>query len=35
MGDAEVMRHLGGQGLAREDAWRKLLCGAALWSLFG
>lgn len=35
MGDAVVMRHLGGEGLAREDAWRKLLCGAALWSLFG
>jgi RimJ/RimL family protein N-acetyltransferase len=29
------MTHLGGQPLAREDAWRKLLCGAAQWSLFG
>jgi len=35
MGDAEVMRHLGGHPLAREDAWRKLLCGHAMWSLFG
>jgi RimJ/RimL family protein N-acetyltransferase len=35
MGDAQVMHHLGGQGLSREDAWRKLLCGAGLWSLFG
>jgi RimJ/RimL family protein N-acetyltransferase len=35
MGDAEVMRHLGGHGLPREDSWRKLLCGAGLWSLFG
>lgn len=35
MGDPVVMTHLGGQGLAREDAWRKLLCGAGLWSLFG
>jgi len=35
MGDSEVMRHLGGQPLAREDSWRKLLCGAGLWSLFG
>jgi RimJ/RimL family protein N-acetyltransferase len=35
MDDAEVMRHLGGQPIAREDAWRKLLCGAGLWSLFG
>jgi RimJ/RimL family protein N-acetyltransferase len=35
MGDAEVMRHLGGHPLAREDSWRKLLCGHALWSLLG
>ena len=35
MGDGEVMRHLGGQPIAREDAWRKLLNGAGLWSLFG
>jgi RimJ/RimL family protein N-acetyltransferase len=35
MADAEVMRHLGGQPLAREEAWRKLLNGAGLWSLFG
>jgi RimJ/RimL family protein N-acetyltransferase len=35
MGDAAVMRHLGGQPLSREDAWRKLLGGAACWSLFG
>ncbi|HEV2817451.1 MAG TPA: GNAT family N-acetyltransferase [Allosphingosinicella sp.] len=35
MGDAQVMRFLGGQPLAREDSWRKLLNGAGLWSLFG
>ena len=35
MGDAEVMRFLGGHPLSREDAWRKLLCGGAMWSLFG
>jgi RimJ/RimL family protein N-acetyltransferase len=35
MGDPDVMRHLGGQGLAREESWRKLLCGAGLWTLFG
>ena len=35
MGDAEVMRHLGGQALSREDAWRKLLNGHACWSLLG
>jgi RimJ/RimL family protein N-acetyltransferase len=34
MGDVKVMRHLGGP-LAREESWRKLLCGAGLWSLFG
>ena len=35
MGDPLVMTHLGGQPLAREDAWRKLLCGAGLWGLLG
>jgi RimJ/RimL family protein N-acetyltransferase len=35
MGDAQVMRHIGGQGLSREEAWRKLLCGAACWNIFG
>jgi RimJ/RimL family protein N-acetyltransferase len=35
MGDELVMRHLGGQPLAREDSWRKLLNGAGLWALFG
>jgi RimJ/RimL family protein N-acetyltransferase len=35
MGDVEVMRHLGGRGLPREDSWRKLLNGHALWSLLG
>lgn len=35
MGDVEVMRHIGGRPLVREDAWRKLLCGHSLWSLVG
>jgi len=35
MADPVVMTHLGGTPLAREDAWRKLLCGAGMWSLFG
>jgi RimJ/RimL family protein N-acetyltransferase len=35
MGDARVMHYLGGNPLAREESWRKLLCGAGLWSLFG
>ena len=34
MGDAEVMRHIGGR-LSREDGWRKLLGAAGQWSLFG
>jgi RimJ/RimL family protein N-acetyltransferase len=35
MGDPAVMRHIGGHGLSREDAWRKLLCGAGCWPIFG
>jgi RimJ/RimL family protein N-acetyltransferase len=35
MADDEVMRHLGGRGLSREEAWRKLLSGHALWDLLG
>ena len=35
MGDAVVMHHLGGQPLAREEAWRKLLNGHAGWNLLG
>lgn len=35
MADEVVMHHLGGQALSREDAWRKLLNGHALWSLLG
>jgi len=35
MADSRVMRHLGGAPLPREDSWRKLLCGAGLWALFG
>lgn len=34
MASAEVMAHLGGP-LGREESWRKLLCGAGLWGLFG
>ena len=35
MADEEVMRHLGGHGIGREEAWRKLLCCHACWSLLG
>jgi RimJ/RimL family protein N-acetyltransferase len=35
LGDAEVMRHIGGKALAREDSWRRLLSGLGLWQLLG
>jgi len=35
MGDPVVTRHLGGQPFSREEGWRKLACGAGMWSLFG
>jgi len=35
LSDPEVMRHLGGSPLSREDSWRRLACGAGLWRLLG
>lgn len=35
MADPEVVRHLGGHPFAREDGWRKLVAGHAMWDLFG
>lgn len=35
LGDPEVMRHVGGSPVIREDAWRRLLCGVGMWSLVG
>jgi RimJ/RimL family protein N-acetyltransferase len=35
LGDAEVMRHIGGSAVNREDAWRRLLMGIGMWSLVG
>ena len=35
LGDEEVMRHIGGKPLAREDSWRRLLSGIGMWSLIG
>lgn len=35
LGDAEVVRYLGGTLLSREESWRKLLAGAACWPMFG
>jgi RimJ/RimL family protein N-acetyltransferase len=35
LGDPEVMRHLTGAPMAREDAWRRLLQGPGLWAVLG
>lgn len=35
LGDEEVMRHIGGKPVAREDSWRRLLMGIGMWSLVG
>ena len=35
LGDAAVMRHVGGTPLSREEAWRKLLAAPGLWALLG
>jgi RimJ/RimL family protein N-acetyltransferase len=35
LGDAEVMRHIGGEALSREDSWRRLAMSVGLWSLIG
>jgi RimJ/RimL family protein N-acetyltransferase len=35
LGDEEVMRHIGGNAVAREDAWRRLLMGVGMWDLIG
>jgi RimJ/RimL family protein N-acetyltransferase len=35
LADPEVMRHVGGKPLGREDAWRRLLVAPGLWSLLG
>ena len=34
-GDAEVMRFIGGVPQPREDSWRRMLCGPAMWMLLG
>lgn len=34
-GDAEVMRYLGGEPLARNDAWRNMASAAGHWALRG
>ena len=35
LGDPEVMRHIGGEAVSREDAWRRLLSGVGMWPLVG
>ena len=35
LGDEQVMLHIGGKPLNREDAWRRLASGVGLWSLTG
>jgi RimJ/RimL family protein N-acetyltransferase len=35
LGDEEVMRHIGGKPVNREDSWRRLLSGVGMWSLVG
>ena len=35
LGDPEVMRHIGGSPVSREDSWRRLLMGVGMWSLIG
>jgi RimJ/RimL family protein N-acetyltransferase len=35
LGDEEIMRHIGGKPVNREDSWRRLLMGIGMWSLIG
>ncbi len=35
LGDEEVMRHIGGKPLNREDSWRRMLSGLGMWSMIG
>ena len=35
LGDEEVMRHIGGKPMNREDSWRRLLSGIGMWSTMG
>jgi RimJ/RimL family protein N-acetyltransferase len=35
LGNEEVMRHIGGTPINREDSWRRLLMGVGMWSLIG
>lgn len=35
LGNEDVMRHIGGKPVNREDSWRRLLTGVGMWSLIG
>ena len=35
LGDEEVMRHIGGKAMTREESWRRLLSAVGMWSLIG
>ena len=35
MADPEVVRHLGGTPLTREESWRRMLCSPGLWTVLG
>lgn len=35
LADPEAMRFVGGKGLPREEAWRKLISCAGLWTILG
>ena len=35
LGDPEVVRFLGGATLSREESWRKMLAGRAVWEMLG
>jgi RimJ/RimL family protein N-acetyltransferase len=35
LADEEVMRHMGGKPMIREDSWRRLLSGVGMWAMLG
>lgn len=35
LGDEEVMRHIGGKAMSREDSWRRMMAGVGSWIMVG
>jgi RimJ/RimL family protein N-acetyltransferase len=35
LADEQVMRHIGGKPMIREDSWRRLMSGVGMWALLG